>query len=289
MSSLVLLESSTPTHPVVDADDQRLLALWLHGRSPHTQRAYEYDARRFLAAVGKPLATVRLGDAQAFGDALTGKQSSVEATINRVKSLLSFGHKIGMLPVNVGVAWKAPKSRDGLADRILPEADVLRMLALTNDRRDHALIRLLYATGARVAEIVGLRWSDVVGADDGTAFVTLFGKGAKTRTVRISAASAEVLRQLRGEAGDDAFVFAGRTGHLDAATVWRIVRAAARRAGITKSIGPHHLRHAHASHALDRGAKLTVIRDSLGHSSVAVTSRYLHARPEESSGLALAV
>jgi integrase/recombinase XerD len=64
---------------------------------------------------------------------------------------------------------------------------------------------------------------------------------------------------------------------------------AAQRAGIGKAVSPHFLRHAHASHALERGVKVTVIRDTLGHSSIAITGRYVHARPDESSGLALAV
>jgi integrase/recombinase XerD len=82
----------------------------------------------------------------------------------------------------------------------------------------------------------------------------------------------------------------GRGGSpLDASQAWRIVRAAAKAAGIDRIVSPHWLRHAHASHALDRGAKVTVVRDTLGHSSIAVTDRYAHARPGESSGLSLAV
>ena len=67
----------------------------------------------------------------------------------------------------------------------------------------------------------------------------------------------------------------------------KIVSAAAKRAGITGKVSPHALRHAHASHSLERGAKLHLVQATLGHSSVAVTSRYLHARPSESSGLYL--
>ncbi len=64
---------------------------------------------------------------------------------------------------------------------------------------------------------------------------------------------------------------------------------AARKAGIERPVSPHFLRHAHASHALERGAKLTTVRDTLGHASIAVTDRYVHARPGDSSGLSLAV
>jgi len=71
--------------------------------------------------------------------------------------------------------------------------------------------------------------------------------------------------------------------------VWRIVRRAAEEAGLTAKVSPHWLRHAHASHALDRGAPIHLVRDSLGHSSIATTNRYLHARPTEHSERFLAL
>ena len=72
-------------------------------------------------------------------------------------------------------------------------------------------------------------------------------------------------------------------GHLDPSQVLRIVRKAARRAGITKAVSPHFLRHSHASHALDRGAAISLVQVTLNHSSVATTGRHLHARPSDSS------
>ncbi len=71
--------------------------------------------------------------------------------------------------------------------------------------------------------------------------------------------------------------------------IWRIVRKAARRAGIESNVSPHWFRHAHISHALDRGASMALVRDSVGHSSVSTTNGYLHARPNDSSALYLAV
>ena len=78
-------------------------------------------------------------------------------------------------------------------------------------------------------------------------------------------------------------------GALDARQVRRIVAAAARRAGVEGNVSPHWLRHAHASHALDRGAAIHLVQATLGHSSVATTGKYLHARPSESSSKYLAV
>src|SRR5208283_799632 len=78
-------------------------------------------------------------------------------------------------------------------------------------------------------------------------------------------------------------------GRLDASAVHRIVRNAARRAGVAGNVSPHWLRHAHASHALDRGAPAHLVQQTLGHSSLAVTSVYAHARPSDSSARFLAV
>lgn len=287
---LALLERPAPIaqrQTDADATDVKLIEMWLHGRSAHTTRAYRGDVDRLLAFCQKPLAAITLGDLQAFADSLTGAASSRGRHLASCKSILSFCAKIGATSFNVGAALRAPKGREGLADRILSESNVAKMLALTIDPRDHALVRVAYAGGFRVSELVGLRWSDVAEATDGGAFLTVLGKGSKTRTVRISAETMRALEVLRTETK---FVFPGRFGgHLDASQAWRIVRAAAVRAGLKKPVSPHFLRHSHASHALEKGAKLAVVRDTLGHSSIAVTDRYVHARPGESSGLYLAV
>jgi integrase/recombinase XerD len=74
-----------------------------------------------------------------------------------------------------------------------------------------------------------------------------------------------------------------RSGHLDTSAIWRIIRQAARRAGLEGSVSPHWLRHAHATHALERQAPIHLVAATLGHASVATTGRYLHARPTDSS------
>src|SRR2546428_5463414 len=83
-------------------------------------------------------------------------------------------------------------------------------------------------------------------------------------------------------------VFSSRKqhGHLDRSQVLRIVQTAAKRAGVVGKVSPHWMRHAHASHTLDRGAPLHLVQATLGHSSVATTGRYLHARPTEAESIA---
>ena len=113
----------------------------------------------------------------------------------------------------------------------------------------------------------------------------------KTHAVVLPALLWSDLVAYRADADDDAPVFASRKGggHLDRSQVLRIVQQAARRARIRRKVSPHWFRHAHASHAMDRGAPIHVVSATLAHSSIAITGRYLHAKPTESSAKFLAV
>jgi integrase/recombinase XerD len=271
--------------PRADSDDQRLIALWLHGRSPHTQRAYAADVARLRAHAGKPLAAIALADLQSFADSLAGMSAASRyRALSAVKSLLAFGHRLGYLPFDVGAALRLPSVRGRLAERILPETGIHRMLTLETNARNRAILTLLYASGVRVSELCGLCWRDVQAAD-GSFQVTVFGKGGKTRAVRLPDAVGQLLATLRGDADAGQPVFRSRKkgGALTPVAVLRIVRQAAARAGIQAPVSPHWLRHAHASHALDRGAPIHLVQATLGHASIHTTGRYLHARPQESS------
>ena len=266
--------------------DQQLIDLWLHGRSRHTQRAYRSDAEWFLEAMGKPLHRITLGDLQQYAGQLveTGLEpSSVYRSMSAVKSLFAFGHRLGYLAFDVARPLRLPALRDGLADRILEETDVVKMIALEQMPRNRAILLTLYTGGFRVAELCSLKWSDLQNRDT-AGQITVFGKGAKTRTVLMPSSVWNAVQLLRNEAKENAPVFRSRKGgHLDESQVWRIVRKASKRAGIEKEVSCHWLRHAHASHALDRGAPIHLVQQTLGHSSISTTGRYLHARPTESS------
>ena len=120
--------------------DTRLVALWLDGRSHHTQRAYRADVERFLTFVSNPLHQVTLADVQGFADSLLGlAPASRGRTLSAVKSLLAFGHRIGYLPFDVGRPLRLPRQKNRLAERILSEADVHRLLALEPHRRNRIL------------------------------------------------------------------------------------------------------------------------------------------------------
>ena len=140
---------------------------------------------------------------------------------------------------------------------------------------------------------MSLKWQDVREREEGEAQVRIWGKGSKERFVRISAGTWDSLRAIRREGTHEfEFIFAsdyGRRQALSDRAVRELVLSAAHRAGIAKKVSPHWLRHAHASHALDRGAPVHLVQATLGHASVATTGRYLHARPRESSSRFLGV
>ena len=285
----------------VPSADEALIERWLHRKSPRTRRMYLATVRRFLATTGKALAEVTFGDLQDFDLSLAGlAESSRAVMIAIVKSLLTFGNRIGVLRFNVGAAYKAETKATNLNDRILTEPETQRLLASLTNPRDRTLLRLAYATAFRVSELVSMRWRDLHDRDGGGGQITVLGKGSKFRSSLVRPAVWDEVRALArldrtsrsaiptfladGSLNPDAPVFRSRNGvPLGIKQVWRIVRRAAIEAGLTAKVSPHWLRHAHASHALDRGAPIHLVRDSLGHSSIATTNRYLHARPTEHS------
>ena len=286
-----LASSLVPAPSPGGEGDTAFIGLWLGTKvSAHTRRAYRADIDRLRAATGKPLGWITMMDLQAYAQAL-GRGSLKPASQNRsltaIKSLLSFGQETGYLPVNVGAAVKLRPNPDGLAQRILDESEVARLIDRAPEGRDQMMLRLLYMSGLRVSELAQLKWCDLIPRADGGQ-VTVFGKGGKTRAILLKPKTWDRLRSLRGTASAVDPVFRSRKGgHLDVSQIRRIVYAAAKRAGLPQKVSPHWLRHAHASHALDRRAPIHLVQATLGHASVSTTGRYLHARPTESSSLYL--
>ena len=271
---------------------ERLFEMWLHGLSPQTIERYRRTSRRFLEFVNKPLHLVTLADLQGWQLTLLDLSPSSQRTaLATIKSLLSFGHKIGVLPENVGLSMRSPKAKDCLHERILSESEVQSMIALELCERNRVILLLLYASGLRVSELCQLTWKDLK-ARGNSGQVTVLGKGGKVRTVLLPAAVWNEIVQMRGSKSAGDAVFCSREGddkgrHLDRTQVYRIVAAAAKRAGIEAKVSPHWLRHAHASHSLEHGAPIHLVQSTLGHSDITTTSRYLHARPDDSSAMYL--
>ncbi len=141
----------------------------------------------------------------------------------------------------------------------------------------------LYTAGLRVSEACGLRCRNLRARGE-TGQLTVCGKGGKTRTVLLPAAIWRDLKSLDNASEPDGPVFRSRSGKpLDRSRVLRIVQESAKRAGVDGAVSPHWLRHSHATHSLEHGALIHLVQATLGHASVATTSRYLHARPSQSS------
>jgi integrase/recombinase XerD len=290
MSALIPI--FTPEKHAAGESDRDFVQLWLGTKtSAHTRRAYATDAARFLGFVCKPLASVTLSDLHSWAGRL-GQGSLKPASQNRaltaIKSLLSFGHETGYIPFNAGAAVKLRPNRDNLAQRILEESAVARLIEAGTEGRDRVLLRLLYVSGVRVSELCALKWCDAIPRQEGGQ-ITVFGKGGKTRTILLKPKAWQQLLSIRGSAGVVDAIFRSRKGGgpLDPSQVRRIVYAAAKKAGLEQKVSPHWMRHAHASHALDRSAPIHLVQATLGHASVSTTGRYLHARPTESSSFYL--
>ncbi|HLH72772.1 MAG TPA: tyrosine-type recombinase/integrase [Chloroflexota bacterium] len=273
--------------------DADLIELWLRDRSPHTQSAYRRDVMKFLDHVGKVLAEVSVADLQSYAEALSHlAEASRARMLSAIRSLLAFGHQLGALPADVGWPLKLPTVPDNLANRILSEADVQQIITKEPNPRNRTLVRLLYGAGLRVSEVCNLEWRDLA-ADGDAGQITIRGS-TTARVVQLTRATWDELLFLRDRAfassnGSGPVFRSQKGGRLHASTVWRIVRAAAKRAGVDLPVSPYWLRHAHAAHALDRGAPLHVVQATLGHRSVVSTDRYVRSRPAASSGRYLQV
>jgi integrase/recombinase XerD len=255
--------------------DSRLIELWLAGRPDSTRRVYRAEAQAFLASLPGGLGDASAADVLLYMESVTGAPATRARRISTLKSLLAFAGKLGATPTNLGTVLRVPRVTGRLHERLLEVGEVEAMIKEATSARDRALIRLLYLSGFRIAEAVGIRWIDVR-----LTAITVVGKGARARTVAVPAEVTNELRALRGpRESETARVFKSVKGTpLSIRQARRVVSNAALEA-IGRPASPHWLRHAHATVALEHGCPLHVLRDSLGHSSIATTSRYLTVRP----------
>ncbi|WP_423816487.1 tyrosine-type recombinase/integrase [Salinibacter pepae] len=302
--------------------DKVLVQRWLAEKSAQTQEEYSRDIEQFVGFVDLPLRYVTLGHLQEYREHLKSQdyaRSSRKRKLSAVKSLFTFGTKLRFFAHNVGAALSTPTVRNDRAERILSEADLWAILRDEKDLRNHVLLRLFYASGGRISDLEDLRWRDLKDRPDlegpngrSGGQVTFFGKGGKTRAVTLYSKVWSLIIRLRddekaeGYGAPDDPVFRSQVGGCVSRTqIWRIVKKAATRAGVkltqktdaegalkrnedgdpikVSEVSPHWFRHAHASHALQKGADLELVRETLGHESIETTKTYLHAQPGKSS------
>lgn len=296
MDEIQQIQPTAVTHHGA-TNDRAVFGMWLYQKTENTRAAYMNDLQRLLEYLNdKPLNQITLMDLQAFDAHLQDEvsDSSRKRILSSVKSLFTFATKLGYITFNVAQLLRTPKLKNELAARILDESDVLKMIHKTEKKRDNVLLRVLYSSGMRVSELTALTWKDVKSNGD-SGQITVFGKGNKTRFVKLSKATWQALNELRTDKTTlDMPVFLSQRGKnepLSRIQVVRIVKDAAKRAGVQnwQEVSPHWLRHCHASHALERGANIGLVKETLGHSSLAVTSQYTHVKPGESSSTFLPV
>ena len=285
------------TNARTDAD---LLTVWLKSHadgSAHTRRAYQRVGARFLEALhdaGGDLRRATVEDVQAALEAMRSKADGAPvkaATVNMyvatVKSFLGFAHRVGFTRFNAAPLIKLKKAPRQVAQRILGELEVRKLIDAANPGRDRLLLELGYFGGLRVSELVSLTWAQVIRRDSGEAQLEVVGKGDKVRQVLIPAVISARLFASRGDAPASAPVFESvrNPGHpLTDRAINYLIKGLASRARVNPAASVHWLRHAHASHAIDNGAPITLVSATLGHADLKTTSVYAHARPGESSG-----
>lgn len=281
----------TPTKKLVDCEsDSELLELWLlTNKSANTRSAYQRDINYFLAFVrGKPLQAIKLNDLVAYQLALKEtmrlSKRSVARRLLAVKSLLTFAYEQRYIQHNAGRSLKVSMPRQDVTQRNLSEFQALALINAAENERDRLLIRMLYKTGCRVSEIISIRWSDIVDYGSGAGIIKVMGKGEKERSVLLSGSIWEELLTWRKGASPEDWVFPGQKGkHLHRSSINRLIDRLAVKAGIMVDVSPHFFRHAHVSHALDRGAPVHLVQANVGHSDIRTTQLYCHARPTEGS------
>jgi integrase/recombinase XerD len=218
---------------MLSSRDSHIIEIWLARQaSPHTRGCYRRDAARLFDHVPKPLNRLTLGDLQGFAQSLIESglaPVSRVRTLAAVKSLFSFCQRMHYVPANPAAELALPCYEKRLAERIVGEDDVRKLVENGEKVRDRVLLRLLYAAGLRVSEACGLLWRNLRPRGD-SGQITVFGKNGRTRSIALTAPLWSELTALRGVAGAEAPVFPSRTGRLlDRGRVRVIVRRAAKR------------------------------------------------------------
>ncbi|WP_395657853.1 site-specific tyrosine recombinase XerD [Nocardioides sp.] len=267
------------------------------GLATNTLTSYRRDLRRYqeyLAEAGvDDLASVTESTVSDFlvrlreGDERHPALSSTSAarTVVAVRGFHKFAVADGLAEVDPASGVKPPTPAKRLP-KALPLADVEAILdaagapGTTLALRDRALLEVLYGTGARISEAVGLDVDDL-DMVDGT--VLLRGKGSKERLVPVGSFAREAVDAylVRGRPelvaagrGTPALFLNARGGRLSRQSAWSVLTKAADRAGVTRDVSPHTLRHSFATHLLDGGADVRVVQELLGHASVTTTQVY---------------
>jgi integrase/recombinase XerD len=295
-------ESIAPSEQAGQSPFERESARYLdelrieRGLAAHTLDAYRRDLAklsRFLDghAIRAPQAVTRrtLSDFLLHLNKARLSPASVARCLAAARGLFKFFLRERRITADPTSGLTAPRPWLRLP-KTLTQAEVTRLLdlqarPLPEDRRDAAMVELLYATGLRVSELIELRVPQV---NTAVGYVLASGKGAKQRVVPMGDVARQRLqtylddtRALLLKRRESPYVFLTRRGgKLTRQAFWSLLRGRASRAGIHRSISPHMLRHSFATHLLDHGADLRAVQAMLGHARITTTQIYTHVERE---------
>jgi len=266
--------------------------LWLEGNlAANSLAAYRRDLRllqRYLRPLGRRLRDADAADLSAFlaerlreGAALR----SIARQISSLRRFYAFAQREGWRRDDPGSSLQQPHIGRHLP--AVPSETEVEALLAAPDRsnaiglRDAAMLELLYATGLRVSELVGLLCSQL---DIEAGVVLTLGKGSKERLIPVGELALEILGrylrdarpQLLGRRQSAALFLSVRGAPMSRQRFWQTIKAHARRAGVRTVFSPHSLRHAFATHLLDHGADLRSVQLMLGHAQLSTTEIYTH-------------
>ena len=263
------------------------------GAAANTTEAYLSDVRKLMDALeikdSAALAELSTDDLRCFvGDLhdLGIAPRSQARIVSGLKSFFHYLHMEGLTQSDPMILVESPKTGTHLPQVLsLEEVDAISAACNMDEalgRRNRAIIETLYGCGLRVSELCALRLPQV---NTRELFMIINGKGNKQRMVPMSPLAAGLIGKYvatdRGarpvKRGDEDIVFLNnRGGHLTRVMIFYIIRDLAARAGITKEVSPHTLRHSFATHLLEGGANLRAIQQMLGHESITTTEIYVH-------------
>lgn len=267
------------------------------GLSANTCQAYASDLEQFLRYLGEKGLKVLSVSREELSDYLWAlkseggmEPSSLFRKLEAIKSFYAFQAAERRIEQSPAEAFRSPRLAARLP-RYLTREEMGSLLRVPLDgsfarARARVMLELLYATGMRVSELVGLK-ADALNLEDG--WVRVFGKGSKERLIPIHAGAAALLRQYialrrdKFKGGTAPELFLSRTGRkLGRVQFWRDLKTLGKLAGLKTELHPHLLRHTFATHLLQGGADLRAVQEMLGHASLSTTQIYTHL---EKSGL----
>jgi integrase/recombinase XerD len=265
-------------------------ALWLEdGLAKNSIAAYRADLEQLVAFSKKPITAIEEKDLFAFLASRGGRATSAARRVSSLKRFYRYCLRERLIDADPTLRLDPPK-RTPRFPKTLSETDVEALLAAPDaaaplGQRDRAMLEVLYATGLRVSELVGLKLFEV---DLQAGVVRVMGKGSKERLVPLGEEAVSKVREylsssrkaLLGKRSSQALFVTGRGGAMTRQAFWHLIRRYGARAIPSKKLSPHVLRHAFATHLINHGADLRVVQLLLGHADISTTQIYTHVARE---------